>query len=236
VTFALAAALIAGLVASTKSSTGAGVLVDVAELDPRFRFDIRYATEDNFTKKRVYPEARCLIRKEVAPKLIKAQRWLDEHHAGLHLLFKDCYRPDHIQRVLWNVVKGTGHEGYVADPNTPEGSVHNYGAAVDATLVDDDGVELDMGTPFDHLGNLAQPRFEEKYMAEGQLTKAQVDHRHILRAAMRHAHLYTIPNEWWHFEDGRKEKIRKKWPRLDVPFSSVPRGRIEREEGNGKTQ
>jgi D-alanyl-D-alanine dipeptidase len=223
VTFALKAILIVVLIANTRSSTSARALVDVADLDAQFRFDIRYATEDNFIQKRVYPEARCLIRKEVAPKLITAQRWIDAHHQGLHLLFKDCYRPDHIQRVLWDAVKGTGRAGYVADPNTPEGSVHNYGAAVDVTLADDDGVELDMGTPFDHLGNLAQPRFEEKYLAEGQLTRAQVDHRLILRTAMRHARLYTIPNEWWHFEDGRKEKIRKKWPRLDVPFSAVPR-------------
>jgi D-alanyl-D-alanine dipeptidase len=223
VTTTLAIALASLLASTTKSSTGAAVLVDVATLDPRFRFDIKYATDDNFTGKAIYAEARCLIRREVAPKLVAAQRALDRAHAGLHLLFKDCYRPDHVQRVLWDMVKGTGHEGYVADPNAPEGSVHNYGAAVDVTLADDAGSELDMGTPFDHLGNLAQPRFEEKYLAEGKLTKAQLKNRRILRAAMREAGLHTIPNEWWHFELHRKERLAKIWPRLDVPFSAVPR-------------
>jgi zinc D-Ala-D-Ala dipeptidase len=215
--------LLASLLASTTttSSKGADLLVDVKALDARFVFDIRYATEDNFVGKKVYPEARCLIRKEVAPKLVKAAKWLEEHHPDLRIVFKDCYRPNHLQHVLWKAVRGTSKSAYVADPNTEEGSMHSYGAAVDVTLVDANGKELDMGTPFDFLGALAEPRHEAEFLAEGKLSKKALSHRRILRHAMRAGGMVTIPNEWWHFDDAFKPIVRQKFTKLDVPFSAV---------------
>jgi len=199
-------------------------LVDVLSLDARFKADVRYATEDNFFNKAVYPDARCILRKAVAARMIKAQDWLDKTRPGLHLLFKDCYRPHSVQFVLWDAVKGTNKAGYVANPNSPTGSIHSYGAAVDLTLVDDAGQELDMGTPYDFLGKLAEPRREAEYLKSGALGAAQVANRALLRRAMVEAGgMRAIPNEWWHFDEAPKAQIRRRYKRLDIPFSAVPR-------------
>jgi zinc D-Ala-D-Ala dipeptidase len=198
-------------------------LVDAAALDQRFLIDIKYATTDNFTGKKIYPEARCLMRKSVGEKMVAAQRWLDQHHAGLRLMFKDCYRPHSVQLVMWEAVKGTPKARYVANPHTALGSIHSYGAAVDLTLAGADGRELDMGTPYDHLGELAEPRHEEKFLAEGKLTKAQVRDRRILRRAMRESGMRGLLHEWWHFNEYPPDQIRNKYQRLDVPFSAFAR-------------
>lgn len=198
-------------------------LVDVTTLDPKFLLDIKYATTDNFFEKKVYPEARCLLVRSAAEKMVSAQRWLDEHHPGLRLMFKDCYRPHHVQKVMWDAVKGTPKARYVANPHTATGSLHGYGAAVDLTLADAAGEELDMGTPYDHLGPLAEPRHEARFLKEGKLTPAQVKNRRILRRAMRNGgKMRGILREWWHFNEHPKGVIRKKYRRLDVPFSAYP--------------
>lgn len=211
------------LAASLAGAPPAPDLVDVAALDDRFVLDIRYATKDNFFGQKVYPEARCVLLRFAAKKVVKAQAWLDAHHPGLRLMFKDCYRPDPIQHVLWDAVKGTKKARYVANPNTRTGSIHSYGAAVDLTLADQKGEELDMGTAYDHLGRLAEPRHEDEYLASGELTKAQVKNRRILRKAMLTAGFTMIRNEWWHFNAAPSKVVRKKYRRLDVPFTAVPR-------------
>ncbi len=198
-------------------------LVDVTTLDDRFLLDIRYATADNFFKQKVYPEARCLLVRSVSEKMSTAQRWLDDHHAGLRLMFKDCYRPHSVQSVMWEAVAGTPKARYVANPHTKVGSIHSYGAAVDLTLADRAGHELDMGTPYDYLGPLAEPRHEAKFLREGKLSETQVRNRRILRRAMRESGMHGILNEWWHFNEHTPEAIRNKYPRLDVPFSAFPR-------------
>lgn len=198
-------------------------LVDVAKLDPKFLLDIRYATRDNFFGQKVYAQARCLLRPSAAQKMVKAQRWLDQHHRGLRLLFKDCYRPSAVQFIMWKAVKGTPKARYVANPHSKTGSIHNYGAAVDLTLADESGKELEMGTPYDHLGKLAEPRHEKAHLAAGKLTAQQVKNRKILRAAMRKgAGMRMIRNEWWHFNEFSASQIRKRYKRLDVPFSAIP--------------
>lgn len=203
-------------------------LVDVKALDKRFVLDIRYATEDNFFGKKVYPEARCVLRRDVAKMVVKAQAWLDAKHDGLVLMFKDCYRPDPVQKVLWDAVKGTPKARYVANPNTKTGSIHSYGAAVDLTLVDHLGQELDMGTPYDHLGRLAEPRHEAEYLDSGELTTEQLRNRQILRDAMvKGGGFRIIRNEWWHFNAAPSKVIRKKYKRLSVPFSAVPKPSAE---------
>ncbi|MBW2736617.1 MAG: M15 family metallopeptidase [Deltaproteobacteria bacterium] len=156
-------------------------LVDVSALDKRWVMDIRYATTKNFTGKVLYPAARCLLLASVAKKLPKAQAYLDKHAKGMRLMFKDCYRPLSAQKKMWEIVKGTPKARYVANPK--RGSIHNYGAAVDLTLANKMGHELDMGTPF-----------------LGKLTQAQVDNRRLLRRAMVHAGFKQLSIEWWHFD------------------------------------
>lgn len=215
--------LVALTVASPAKTTSAAVpLVDVTRLAPNLLLDIRYATADNFFQRKIYPEARCLLRREVAPKLVAADRWLATHHPNLRLMLKDCYRPASLQRVLYDAVKGTPKAAYVSRPSAKKGSIHSYGAAVDLTLCDATGKELDMGTPYDFLGPRAEPRRETAALASGELSKAQVANRGILRAAMRAGGFRAIPNEWWHFDDDKKEIVRARYEQLDVPFSAVP--------------
>lgn len=198
-------------------------LVDVTTLEPRLRLDIKYATADNFTGQVLYPAARCLLRPKVADMLLAAQRYLDAHHPGHTLLLKDCYRPVSVQHRMWAVVKDTPMRGYVADPSSKVGSVHNYGCAVDLTLAGVDGKELDMGTPYDHLGILAEPRHEERFVAEKKLTQEHVKARRILRDAMvKGGGFKKIPNEWWHFDALQGETLRRTYDKLDIPLDQVP--------------
>ena len=195
-------------------------LVDVAPLHPKLLLDIKYATTDNFFGKAAYPVAACVLRKRIAERMVAAQKWLDEKHAGLRLMFKDCYRPDRVQWIMWEAVKDTPKRGYVADPTKGKGSIHAYGAAVDVTLADAEGHELDMGSAYDHLGKLSEPRHEARFLSEKKLTRAQVENRHILRDAMVHAGMKPIPNEWWHFNGPTRG-----YRRLDVPLEAIVRAK-----------
>lgn len=209
------------MIALILTMVAAPELVDVEGLHPNFRFDLVYATPNNFAQKVIYPEARCLLRPEVAKKMVAAQQWLEQQHPGYSLLFKDCYRPHSAQFLLWEAVKGTPKTKYLATPNG-QGSVHSFGVAVDVTLIHE-GVEVDMGTIYDHLGIESEPRYEKRFLAEGVLTQRQLDHRLILRNAMRNNGMRTIPNEWWHFDELPKAEVLRRYPRLDLPFSAVPR-------------
>ncbi|OGQ91163.1 MAG: hypothetical protein A2289_00990 [Deltaproteobacteria bacterium RIFOXYA12_FULL_58_15] len=191
-------------------------LVDVTTFESRWLVDIDYATERNFTGKVLYPVNRCLLRRAVTDQLLRAQKYLDEHHSEYVFMLKDCYRPMHVQQIMWEAVKGTPQQSYVANPNTRTGSIHNYGAAVDLTLARG-GKEVDMGTPYDSFEKLAQPRHEQRFRKEGQLTLEQLTHRLILRDAMvKGGGFSIINNEWWHFDAMPTSQIRKKFEKLDV--------------------
>jgi D-alanyl-D-alanine dipeptidase len=206
----------------TAVPAGEEPLVDVMAMSDRFLLDLKYATTDNFFGQKVYAVSRCLLRKSVAWRMVQAQAWLDRHHKGLRLLFKDCYRPDDVQWIMWAAVKGTPKASYVANPETATGSIHSYGGAVDLTLADAEGKELDMGTPYDFLGKLAEPRHEERFLKEGKLNEAQVKNRRILREAMLSTGMLMLKNEWWHFNADTPATVKKKFSRLNVPLGAVP--------------
>lgn len=178
-------------------------MVDVQKIDPSIRIDIRYATTDNFMKETLYPEARCLLRREVAEKLVRVQKDLMMRGFGLKIF--DGYRPLSVQKKMWARVP---IEGYVANP--AKGSNHNRGAAVDVTLVDADGKELAMPSAYDEFS----PRAHRDYSGG---TEAERRHRRILEEAMSQEGFHGISTEWWHFDDAEA----KKYPVLDLPFSSV---------------
>lgn len=196
-------------------------LVDVAATDPRVQLDIKYATADNFSGKQQYPVGRCLLRRAVAHKLLCAQDILSRTKPGMRLLLKDCYRPVHIQRALFESVVGTAKAGYVANPNRIGGAVHTYGAAVDVTLADAAGHEVDMGTPYDYLGPLAEPRRAQAFLATGALTQGQIAQRRLLCEVMHKAGFIPISNEWWHFDAWQNKALRARYAPLDVPLTSV---------------
>ena len=185
-------------------------LVDIKTVDSSIKLDMVYATPHNFVHRRIYPQARCLLRPQVAEALHKAQLYLTRKRPGFFLLLKDCYRPIHSQRRLFKAVVGTAKQKYVANPDKGLGSVHSYGAAVDVTLVDATGRELDMGTPHDFLGPLAEPRREAYFLARGVLTPTQ----------QSGGRFYSISNEWWHFDAARGRALRRLYKPLDLPTAA----------------
>ena len=98
------------------------------------------------------------LRKEIAIKLSKAQKILKTKHPGYSLLILDAARPRSVSRLMYEKMKGTKFEKHVANPN--KGSMHNYGVAVDISIVDENGEELTWGfhlsgkTPLNYIGHL----------------------------------------------------------------------------------
>jgi D-alanyl-D-alanine dipeptidase len=117
----------------------------------------------------------------------------------------DALRPRSVQYVLWDKVKGTDRQKYVANPQ--HGSIHNFGFAVDVSILDENGKALDMGTPFDDFTALAQPRLEQAFLKAGKLTRQQLDNRLLLRKVMEDAGFIQLPVEWWHYDALPREKV-----------------------------
>jgi zinc D-Ala-D-Ala dipeptidase len=133
-----------------------------------------------------------------ADKLRGAVDNLARERPGWRLLVFDGLRPNRIQRLLWEAVKGTPQQPYVGDPTI--GSIHAYGFAVDLSLADEGGREIDMGTPFDDFSPLSEPQREAEFLAAGRLTARQVENRALLRRVMTEAGFHPLPLEWWHFD------------------------------------
>jgi zinc D-Ala-D-Ala dipeptidase len=185
-------------------------LVNVRDIDPTLAVDLKYASPDNFMGEDVYGDLRdCYLVAEAALMLKDAHDRLKQRHPDLRLLLVDGLRPRRVQHRMWDIVKDTPMRRYVADPTA--GSMHNYGAAVDITIIDGNGNRLDMGTPVDHFGILAQPREEERFLREGQLTEQQVANRRLLREVMTEAGFIPLAIEWWHFDAFDKATVRSRF-------------------------
>lgn len=196
----LARALAPLLLLATLPAAAPPPLVDAVAAAPGLRLDIRYATPDNFTRRTLYPAARCLLRPAVAERLARAQA--AARREGYGLLVYDCYRPLSVQRAMWALVPD---ERYVADP--AKGSRHNRGAAVDLTLVDAGGAPLPMGTDYDAFGPRAHRDCTD-------LPAAAIANRATLERLMRAAGFTGLPTEWWHFDaDGWEQ-----YEVLDLPL------------------
>ncbi|MEL7020839.1 MAG: M15 family metallopeptidase [Bacteroidota bacterium] len=163
---------------------------DVARLDSTILMDIRYATSNNFVEMQMYECGRCFLRPEVANAIHQAHQRLQQQ--GLGLKMYDCYRPRPIQWKLWEKVPDPR---YVSDPR--KGSMHNRGAAVDLTIVDKDGNELDMGTDFDFFGRRA-------YTTNTALPPEILNNRKLLQNTLVDVGFRYIRTEWWHFAYTRK--------------------------------
>ncbi len=176
--------------------------------------ELPYSTADNAFELVLYADFEsCYLQKEALAFLIKADSLLRKSNPDLRFKLLDCARPYSVQQAMWKAVAGTPSSNYVASPKRH--SLHNYGLAVDLTLVDSTGAELDMGTPFDHFGVEAQPREEKRLLEMKVLTKRQIANREILRHAMYGAGFRGIPNEWWHFNAVSRSIAREKYPLLD---------------------
>ena len=175
--------------------------------------DLRYAGSDNFAGRVLYSGIDCAwLRVEAAHGLHKAAAWLAQHHPGLRLLVLDALRPQRVQEAIWRDVAGTPAALYFADP--ARGSIHSYGMAVDVTLLDVHGHELDMGSGFDEMSPRSHPALEDEQLAAGAIGIEHVSARSVLRRAMREGGFVGIPTEWWHFHCGDAHHVRAALPRV----------------------
>ncbi len=160
-------------------------LVELKSLDPTLLIDMRYATSNNFTGKILYPCAKAYLRKPAALALISAHQKFK--NKGFRIKIFDAYRPLSVQWKLWNMYKDPN---YVADPR--KGSMHNRAVAIDLTLVDKNGKELDMGTDFDYFGERAHPDYQD-------LPRQVRANRYLLKSVLKEFGFLGIRTEWWHF-------------------------------------
>jgi len=170
---------------ATSQTIQDSTFVRLADYSSDFVFDMKYATADNFLKSAVYDCGECYLRKETVEALINANR--EFLKSGFRIKIFDCYRPLDVQKKMWSIVS---NPIYVADP--AKGSIHNRGGAVDLTLIDENGTELDMGTSYDHFG-------PEAAHAYNKLSSKVKRNRKFLRKVMENNGFQTFESEWWHY-------------------------------------
>jgi len=159
--------------------------VELNRLMPDISIDLKYATTDNFVKEKMYECPRAFLRPKAAKALFQVQKELKKQ--GFNLKILDAYRPRPVQQKLWNKVPD---RRYVAPPE--KGSMHNRGAAVDLTLIDVEGNELDMGTAYDYFGREAWPEYQD-------LPEEVLKNRLRLREMMLKFGFNPTRSEWWHY-------------------------------------
>ncbi len=175
--------------------------------------DLRYASANNFVGRDLYSPLDCAwLHRHAAAGLEKSVAWLAVKRADVGLLVLDALRPQRVQEQLWQALQGTDLLGYLANP--VRGSIHSFGMAVDITLVDGHGRELDMGTSFDDLTERSHPAREDAMLASGELSEVQVDNRQLLRESMVHGGFAGISSEWWHFDCGDRSVVRAEYTRV----------------------
>ena len=187
-------------------------LVDIQSLDKEIRVELKYATEDNFVGENMYGSlTTAYLLPHFARKVVEAQRILRERHPDYSLLVYDAARPISVQRRMRRAVEGTPLQIYVADGQ--KGGRHNYGVAVDLTIIDSAGRPLDMGAGFDHFGDeawvgndndvtlVAYKAYVEALRKRGKISAEAAANRTMLLEIMDAVGLRPYVKEWWHFQE-----------------------------------
>ena len=175
--------------------------------------DLRYAGADNFVGRDLYSPLDCAwLHRDAAAAVERVVSYLAQRAPGYQVLLLDALRPHRVQEELWQALAGTSLQMYLAPPE--RGSIHSFGMAVDITILDPSGQELDMGTGFDDMTELSHPVLEARHLASGELTAAQVANRQLLRDAMFQAGFAGINSEWWHFDCGDRVLVRRDYTKV----------------------
>jgi len=154
------------------------------------------------------------LQNDVAVKLAKAQKLLKDSLPNYSLIILDATRPVSIQQLMWDNIKVPTKQKSKYLSNPKYGSLHNYGAAVDVSIVDANGKLLDMATPFDSFEKLAYPFYQEQYYKSGKLSKKQYQNRRLLQSLMKEAGFMGITTEWWHYNSCYRKEAKKWYPRV----------------------
>jgi zinc D-Ala-D-Ala dipeptidase len=179
-------------------------LIDLEKSIPNIVLDIRYATQNNFTKEKIYTIAKAYARKPVAEGLRQAQEEFSKHGVGIKVY--DAYRPYSATVKFYEVYRDTT---YVASPY--KGSRHNRGCAIDMTLIDlKTGKELKMPTEYDSFRKEAWPSAQ---VSDPQVKK----NRELLISVMSKYGFKVNSSEWWHFDFKGWEKFEV----MDIDFEEL---------------
>ncbi len=189
-------------------------MVDIQQVAPDIRVDLKYATKDNFIGANMYGQLRrAYLHPNLAKALARAQQVLTKERPGYRFLIYDAARPQSVQRRMYQAVAGTPKKIYVAAPE--RGGRHNYGVAVDLTIVDASGKPLDMGSPFDHFGEEAHLGNEEARVRAGIFNKEVPANRSLMRRLLGAEGLRPYDKEWWHYQEQMPmSEVRKRYQLL----------------------
>lgn len=182
-------------------------LINIHTLDSSIKVNLRYSDTNNFLKINFYDGLKkAYLPCEVAIRVCNAQYYLKQINSNYSLLILDASRPLILQQMMWDSLKMPPDikYNYLSPPYSI--SLHNYGCAIDATIIDlATGKELDMGSDFDQFEKISQPVYEWQFLKSGKLSKKSYENRVLLRKVMRMANLNHIKSEWWHFNYCTKE-------------------------------
>ena len=177
-------------------------LVDVRTIIPDIEYHIIFATPDNFTGRALYSRDVPLLQLGTAEKLRDAQEMFAQY--GYRIKLFDAYRPMSVSGILYSIVQD---RRYVAPAGA---STHNRAAAVDITLIDRYGNEVEMPSAM-HTFNETSHRNSPTMSAEA---RANMD---FLTSIMRQAGFTTISSEWWHFNDSDS----RRYPPMEINFRDI---------------
>jgi D-alanyl-D-alanine dipeptidase len=162
-------------------------LIEVtSEKVPGLVLEIRYATEQNITGKKIYADKRAWLREETIRNLAQVARELEEK--GYRLVLWDGWRPASAQKALW-AAKPDGR--FLTPPNRI--SRHTRGTSVDVSLADRNGKILEMPSDHDEFTDRADEDFSD-------VPKEVAQRARLLRKAMFRAGFSGVPDEWWHYD------------------------------------
>lgn len=163
-------------------------LLSVTEQIPGIEVYMVYATPYNFMGEVLYEGLdEAYLVPEAMDKLRKAHEYLRKKRMDLHLVVYDAVRPRSIQARMWSIVEGTDLEDFVANPNKGKGGAHNFGIAVDVTLVDCTGHPIPMGSEYDYFGDRSRVDIEQQLFERGEITYRELLNRRLLREVMTSA-------------------------------------------------
>ena len=173
-------------------------LVELKSLDPTIKYDIRYATTNNFMGAQFYSSAHAFMQRPAAEAVARANKKLKQY--GYALLIHDAYRPWYVTKMFWEATPDSLKD-FVADPAS--GSRHNRGAAVDLTMYDlKTGAAVPMTGGYDEFSERSFPTYPGG-------TTLQRENRALLRRTMEDEGFTVYTVEWWHFDyqDWRKYPV-----------------------------
>lgn len=182
----------------------------VKDLDNSIEVEMMYAKSDNFVGEAMYDFTEAYLHPKAAKAVVKANALLAKYHPGWRICIYDATRPMSVQQKMRDKVKGTPQQNYVSNPKNG-GGLHNYGLAVDVSIVDEKGDSIDMGTKVDALTSTSHIDKEEELVAQGKITQEAMENRRLLRKVMQEAGFKPLRTEWWHFNFTTRADAKKNY-------------------------